>query len=166
MNAPSTARKQRGRPFGPGQSGNPAGRPKGARNRATLAAEALLDGEAQALTRKAVEMALDGNPVALKLCLERLLPPRKDRPTPFVLSDDPAEAGRAVRGALAAGVLTLGEANAAMDIVKSERKAAAPVPQTAPVTFRIFFGRSEDAEKDGRPGAEVPGDRPESLPEI
>ena len=63
--------KQRGG-FQPGQSGNPAGKPKGARNKTTLAVEALLDGEAEALTRKAIERALEGDSVALRLCLERI----------------------------------------------------------------------------------------------
>ena len=81
----NSARKQRGRPFQPGQSGNPAGKPKGARNRATLAAEALLDGEATALTRKAIELALAGDSTALRLCLERLLPARKERLIEFSL---------------------------------------------------------------------------------
>lgn len=49
----------RGQSFRRGKSGNPAGRPRGARNRATLAAEALLEGEAEALTRKAIELAVD-----------------------------------------------------------------------------------------------------------
>src|SRR5438477_6015095 len=53
-----TAKRARGRPFPKGQSGNPAGRPRGSSNRATRAAEMLLDGEAAALTRKAVELAL------------------------------------------------------------------------------------------------------------
>src|SRR5687768_6523834 len=57
--------------------GNP-GRPKGCRNRATLAALALLEGEAEALARKAVELALAGDTVALRLVLDRLLP--KGRP--------------------------------------------------------------------------------------
>jgi len=70
------AGKQRGRPFERGVSGNPAGKPKGARHRATLAAEALLDGEAEALTRKAIELALEGNIFALKICLDRILPAR------------------------------------------------------------------------------------------
>ena len=81
----NSARKQRGRPFQPGQSGNPAGKPKGARNRATLAAEALLDGEATALTRKAIELALAGDSTALRLCLECLLPARKERLIEFSL---------------------------------------------------------------------------------
>ena len=63
----------RGRPFPPGVSGNPAGRLPGTRNRATMAAEALLDGEAEALTRKAIEMAMAGDTTALRLCLERIL---------------------------------------------------------------------------------------------
>ena len=49
-----TAGKQRrGRPFAKGTSGNPRGRPPGSKNKTTLAVEALLEGEAQAITRKA-----------------------------------------------------------------------------------------------------------------
>jgi hypothetical protein len=70
----------RGRPFEKGKSGNPTGRPLGARNRTTIAAEALLDGEAEALTRKAVELALSGDMNALRLCLDRLIPPRREPP--------------------------------------------------------------------------------------
>ena len=66
-----TAKRIRGRPFPKGQSGNPAGRPRGSSNRAMRAAELLLDGEAAALTRKAVELALAGNQAALRLCLDR-----------------------------------------------------------------------------------------------
>ena len=73
-------RRGPGRPFPAGQSGNPMGKPLGTRNRATRAAETLLDGEAEALTRKAVEMALAGDTTALRLCLDRILPPRKGRP--------------------------------------------------------------------------------------
>jgi hypothetical protein len=69
-------RRGPGRPFAKGVSGNPAGRPVGARNAATELAQALLDGEADALVRRCVELALDGNPAAMKLCLERLVPRR------------------------------------------------------------------------------------------
>ena len=61
----NTGAKQGGR-FQKGRSGNPAGKPKGARHRATLAAEALLDGEAEALTRKAIELALAGDRAVTK----------------------------------------------------------------------------------------------------
>ena len=83
MSDPSrnNAAKTRGRPFA---KGNP-GRPRGARHRVTLAAEALLDGEAEALARKAVELALAGDTLALRLCLDRILPPRRDRPIAFRL---------------------------------------------------------------------------------
>jgi len=66
--------------FTKGKSGNPGGRLPGTRNRATLAVEALLEGEAEALTRKAVELALAGDTTALRLCLERVAPVRKGRP--------------------------------------------------------------------------------------
>src|SRR5918994_7645484 len=72
----NNAANTRGKPF---ERGNP-GRPKGARHKATLAAEALLDGEAEGLTRKAVELALGGDTVALRLCLDRLLPVLRERP--------------------------------------------------------------------------------------
>src|SRR5713101_4821288 len=65
--------------FRKGRSGNPQGRPPGARNKATETAELLLDGEAEALTRKAVELALAGDAVALRLCLDRIIPPRRGR---------------------------------------------------------------------------------------
>src|SRR3954451_22474122 len=80
----NTGQEQPGR-FQKGASGNPNGRPKGSRNVATLACEALLDGQAEALTQKAIEMALEGDVVAMKLCLERIYPPRKDRPVTFPL---------------------------------------------------------------------------------
>src|SRR5580704_6937267 len=83
--AENTAGKQRGTPFKAGRSGNPAGKPKGSRNAATLAMEALLDGESEALTRKAIELAKGGDMAALRLCLDRILPPRKDRPVSFAL---------------------------------------------------------------------------------
>jgi hypothetical protein len=57
----NTAGMQRGKPFQKGQSGNPDGRPKGSRNATTLALETLLDGQATALTQKAIDLALAGD---------------------------------------------------------------------------------------------------------
>jgi hypothetical protein len=111
-----TGQKQaRGR-FSPGTSGNPNGRPKGALNRATVAAQTLLDGEAEALSRRAVEMALAGDTTAMRLCLERILPPRKDRPISFSLPEistaaEAATALSAVVSAVASGEITPTEAS-------------------------------------------------------
>src|SRR5207248_2206238 len=81
---PQTPNKQqyrpRGRPFAKGQSGNPAGRRRGSRNKATLMAALYLDGEAVGLARKAVEMAYAGDTLAMRLCLERTIAPRRARP--------------------------------------------------------------------------------------
>jgi len=74
-------------PFEKGKSGNPQGRPKGARNKATLIAQQLLDGEAPALARKAVQLALDGDATCLRICLERLLPMRKVAPVQVDIPD-------------------------------------------------------------------------------
>src|SRR5580700_3153276 len=98
----------RGRPFEPGTSGNPKGRPRGSRNGTTMATEVLLDGEAERLTRMAVDKALAGDRLALRLCLERILPPRRDRPIAFDLPEiatvgDAVKASSAVLSACAAG---------------------------------------------------------------
>jgi hypothetical protein len=101
--------------FEQGRSGNPAGRPKGVRNRATAALEKILDGDAEAILNKAVEMAKDGDPVAMRLCLDRLIPVRRDRPITFDLppidtADDLPKATGAIVAAVAAGELTPAEA--------------------------------------------------------
>ena len=113
--SPDNTGEQQGGRFGKGRSGNPRGRPLGSRNSATLAAEALLEGEAEKLTRKCIELAMDGDTVALRLCLERIYPARKDRPVTFPLPPitsprDAADIAAAVANAVAAGNLTPTEA--------------------------------------------------------
>ena len=120
--AENTAQKQRGRPFKRGKSGNPHGRPKGSRNKTTMAVEALLDAEGAALTRKAIEKALEGDMAALRLCLERVLPPRRDRPVAFELpkietAADALEALSAILAACADGTLSPGQAAEIMDLI-------------------------------------------------
>ena len=113
-----TAAKQRktaGGGFAPGVSGNPAGRPRGSRNKTTIAVEALLEGQAEALTQKAIERALAGDATALRICMDRIAPPRRDRPTPFALprlkeAADARDAFAAVVRAVAEGELTPSEA--------------------------------------------------------
>jgi hypothetical protein len=62
--------------FKKGQSGNPAGRPRGARNRATLMIAALLDEEGPRLMREAIDRALDGDSLLLRCCVTRMVPCR------------------------------------------------------------------------------------------
>ena len=107
-------------------TGNP-GKPKGTRHKATQAALALLDGEAEALTRQAVTLALGGDTTALRLCLERIAPPRRDAPVTFDLppmetARDAAKAAGAVLGAVAEGELTPGEGAALMALVEGFRR--------------------------------------------
>ncbi|EAQ36930.1 hypothetical protein NB311A_07268 [Nitrobacter sp. Nb-311A] len=126
--ADDTVGKQRGRPFEKGQSGNPAGRPKGSRNATTVALESLLDGQAEALTNKAVELALGGDIAALRLCMDRILPPRKDRPVTFDLPDirsasDAAAVTSAILAAVANGEITPADAGEIGKLVEAYVKA-------------------------------------------
>lgn len=104
-----------GRPFEKGRSGNPAGREAGSRNRATMLAEQLFDGATAALANKAVEMALDGDAAALKLCIGRIIAPRRTRPADFALpplrtAADLAPAVAAIAAAAADGTISTSEA--------------------------------------------------------
>ncbi len=107
-------------------AGNP-GKPKGARNKTTRAIEELLEGEAEGLTRKAMDLALEGDTTALRLCLERIAPARKDAPVNFDLpamhsASDAAEAAQAVLQAVSEGELTPLEAASVMGLVETYRR--------------------------------------------
>jgi len=117
--------------------GNP-GKPAGARNRATQAVQALLQGEAEALTRKAIDMALAGDSTALRLCIERLAPPPKDAPVRFPIPamETVADASRAIGAivaAVGAGELTPAEAERVASLIDTWRKAV----ETADLEARI-----------------------------
>jgi len=89
-----------------------------------MAVEALLDNEATALTRKAIERALEGDLVALRLCLERILPARRDRPVAFALptvgtAADALAASSAILQACAEGALSPMEAREIMDLLST-----------------------------------------------
>ena len=109
-------------------SGNP-GKPKGARHKATRAVEDLLEGEAEGLTRKAVDLALEGDTTALRLCLERIAPPRKDVPVRFPMpaletANDAVSAASSVISAVSNSELTPGEGARVMALIDAFRRNA------------------------------------------
>ncbi|MEO8811418.1 MAG: DUF5681 domain-containing protein [Caulobacteraceae bacterium] len=114
----------RGRPF---QPGNP-GRPKGARNKATRAVEVLLEGQAAALTRRAIQAALAGDVTALRLCLDRIAPVAKERAVTFDLpamksAADVPEALAVVVRSVSIGELTPSEGATVAALVERFRAA-------------------------------------------
>lgn len=122
--------KQRGpgKRFEPGKSGNPAGKPKGCRSRAVMAAQALIDGKAEEVVNKAIELAISGDGPVLRAILDRLCPPRKDAPVKVTLpaiksaADIPA-AMSSILAAVAVGKLTPSEAAALAGLLEAHRKA-------------------------------------------
>ena len=113
-------------PDGTFASGNP-GRPRGARHKVTQAIEAMLEGQQEALTQAVIDKALEGDVTALRLCLDRIAPARKDAPVSFALpeietAEDAAKAARAILKAIAEGDVTPLEAATVMAVVEQFRR--------------------------------------------
>ena len=111
--------------FPKGKSGNPSGRPVGSRNKSSLFAEQLLADEAEQLTRKAISLAKQGNPVALRLCIERILPPRRERflsvdLEPAQSAADLPKAFQSIFAAVANGSITPGEGESLANIARNQ----------------------------------------------
>lgn len=139
----NNARTTRGRPFA---KGNP-GRPKGARHKTTLAVEALMQGEAETIGRKAVELAKAGDLTAIKLVLDRIAPPRKDAPVAFDLPKierpaDLPDALAAVLAAVSTGELSPSEAKTMADMIETARRAH----ETAELEQRIAALEARDGQ--------------------
>ena len=103
------------------------GRPKGSRNKATIAIESMLEGQAEALTQTAISKALDGDSMALRLCIERIAPAPKDNPVAFALPNmtnalDASQAAGRVLTAVSEGNLTPIEATRVMGLIDSYRR--------------------------------------------
>lgn len=115
----------KGAKFQPGQSGNPKGRPPGTGKTAKL--RALLEPDAPKLVQKARELALEGDTAALRLCIERLIPPLKTRDEAVTVNglrgdQSLTEQGSAIVNALAAGQVTPSEAASLMQTVTAQAR--------------------------------------------
>jgi hypothetical protein len=101
--------------FQKGQSGNAAGRPRGALNRATVLAQELLSARVESIAGKLIELAEGGDMRAIRVCMDRLVPAIKDQPItielpPIEKPADSVEAAASIAAAVAAGDLTATEA--------------------------------------------------------
>lgn len=111
-----------------GESGNPAGKLRGARNKATMMVFGLMEQGAEEITRAVVEAARGGDLSAARLVLERLAPPARERPIAIDLPNtDTAEgidqAQQAIIAAVGSGELLPGEGNVLAGLVEARRKA-------------------------------------------
>jgi hypothetical protein len=101
--------------FRKGVSGNPAGKPRGARHKTTLAVEGLMGEYGPQVTARVVKRACEGDMVAARLVLERIAPPRRGRPVRLKLPEisdavSVMAAHAALLGDVASGKLTPEEA--------------------------------------------------------
>jgi Family of unknown function (DUF5681) len=113
--------------FKKGKSGNPGGKPKGARHKASMMAEMLFENEIAAVCHQVIDQAKEGNMQAAKIILDRLLPPRKDRPINFKLpfiqnTADALEASRLICHAVGNGEITPLEGESLSKIVEIHAK--------------------------------------------
>lgn len=113
--------------FAKGKSGNPRGRPAGARNKASLMLDKLMERGAQDIVETVIDRAKGGDMTAARLILERLVPPAKERPISIELpttcdAQSVADAQALVIAAMASGGLLPGEASTIMSMLESRRK--------------------------------------------
>lgn len=125
--------------------GNP-GKPHGSRHKATRAVQQLMQGSAEALTQKAVDLALEGDTTALRICIERIAPPTRDAPVNFTLpkmacATDAANAAAAVLQAVSHGNLTPHEGAIVMGLLENYRRTL----ETSDIEERIARLEKEKA---------------------
>ncbi len=145
--AETTAPKQRGRPWPKGASGNPAGRPPGARHEALKALDAIGSDGAAEVMRAVVDAAKGGDMRAADILLRRLWPERKGRPVTLDLpalttAAGVADALAAVATAVAAGEVSPEEGQAVAGILETQRRAI----ETAELEARIAALEARNGE--------------------
>jgi Family of unknown function (DUF5681) len=127
-NSGSDQRQARGRPFRPGQSGNPQGKPHGVRNRATRLLDKMAEGDAANVLQAVINRATRGDMTAAALIMARVWPPRRGRAVAFDLpplttSADLAAALGSIAQAVGSGILTPEEGQAVGTLLDAQRRA-------------------------------------------
>jgi len=158
----ATERTATGR-FPPGRSGNPAGRPPGARNKSTLALEDALAARSEDLVDALLRSARDGKGAALRICFDRLAPLRKGRPVPFELPplachDDVVAAAAQIVMGMADGELTPAEAQDIFKVLEAFAKvltSPARLGQAPPVAAEASRQPQEPEETCKSPESEA-----------
>lgn len=139
--------------FKRGQSGNPAGKPKGAKDKRT-ALRALLEPHKAKLVRKAVTLALKGDTTALRLCLDRIMPPLRAKDAPIHLNafaGTIAQQGQRVVQALAAGDISPDEASTVMTTLRAQTDITKADELERRVKALEALRADEEVSKDGKP---------------
>jgi hypothetical protein len=168
--------------FKPGQGGNGAGRAAGSRNRQTLAAEAALFAHAQELVENLVARAKRGEPAAMRLAMDRILPTGRGRPLPIELppvrsTEDAQVAAGVIMDALKQGALSAREAADLINVVtaltrltgtieivkKAARREVAKAAQTLGIDH--FYPGPPTVNDDARRMAEMNADEDEMAGE-
>ena len=103
------------------------GRPRGSRNKATVLAQELFDSYSEPVIRKCIAMAIQGDATAMRLCLDRILPARRELPVKIGklstrTAQDIATASETVTRKVTAGELTPGQGQAFADILDRRRE--------------------------------------------
>jgi hypothetical protein len=135
------------------QKGNTQGRgrPQGSRNKATIALQKLLDGLGESITKKCALMALQGDPGAMRLCMDRLIPPRKDHAVRFQLppvttADEVAAAVSLILQEVSCGQLTPAEGEMIANILEARRRVIATAEHEARI---LALESGTDKREDG-----------------
>jgi hypothetical protein len=113
--------------FQPGNPGGP-GRPVGSRNSASIIAQSLIDDQGALLVQKAIEMALSGDSTAMRMLVDRLVPPTRERRISLSLPEvktagDIVGAIAAIMQEVANGSITPGEGQTLAGLVEAQRKS-------------------------------------------
>ena len=124
----NAGKKQRGKPFQPGQSGNPRGMPAGSRHKATKLLDAIGEAGAKDVLDATLQAARGGDMTAAKIILDRAWPARKSRTVALDLpavttAEGVTAAMAAVVQAMAAGEIAPDEAAAVASVIEGQRRA-------------------------------------------